>query len=184
MIQFDCLRLGHPRSHKTNMAVTHSHPVNHSDTCCFVLFLSLVALVVISSKGMPFYVVFVLFVLSYWFSCAIHCALTRELQVNGYSMYPTLVPGCLIRLVRYEWYRCFFSLKVGDVVLFFPDEKTKEFGGYDQNDDVLFVKRITGIDENGMLFVEGDARRGRKHYSFDSNDFGTVPSNSVIGVWI
>lgn len=157
--------------------------VNYSDIYFFVLFLLLVTWGVMLSKEMQLHFG-VLFVFSFWFSSFVRCASTRELRVDGYSMHPTLLPGCLIRVVRYELYSCVFSLKVGDVVSFFPDEKMNEICGYDPNDDVPFVKRITGIDESGMLFVEGDARRGTRFSSSDSNDFGLVDRNSVIGVWI
>ena len=164
--------------------VASSHPVSYSDTCCYALFLLLVSWGVIFSEEMPLHTLLVWFICSFFAVIIIRVVFTRELQIHGYSMHPTLPPGCLISVVRFGWYSCFFSLNVGDVVSFLPDKDTKVIGGYDPNDDATFVKRIAWIDESGMLFVEGDARRASKHDSFDSNDFGLVPVSSVRGVWV
>ena len=133
---------------------------------------------------MPLYMLCALVVLSFGFASFVREVLTREHRIEGQSMHPTLSHGCLIRVVHFEWYSCVFALKVGDVVSFLLDEGKKELGGYCRKEEMMLIKRITRIDENGMLFVEGDARRASKHDSFDSNDFGLVPVSSVRGVWV
>ena len=133
---------------------------------------------------MPLHMLCALFVLSFGFASFVREALTREHQIEGHSMHPTLWHGCLIRVVHFESYSYVFALKVGDVVSFLLDDDKKELGGYCREEEMTLIKRITGIDENGMLFVEGDARRDSKHDSFDSNDFGLVSVSSVRGVWV
>ena len=113
-------------------------------------------------------------------------ALTREHLVVGYSMCDTLWPGCRVRMFCIGQYSSrWYPFKDGDVIAFVPDKRAKRAAGIDQGTNISFLKRITQIDDRGMFFVEGDARRGDDCFSsIDSNDFGAIDRGTVIGIWI
>lgn len=83
-------------------------------------------------------------------------------KIHGHSMMPVLPPG------TYIWATGWFSkLKIGDVIIFFHDNKEK-------------IKRIDDM-RNAELFVVGDHTEASK----DSRQFGWIKEDTVIArlVW-
>lgn len=89
-----------------------------------------------------------------------------EVILHGDSMWPTFRNGDLL-----EFIPCQGPPPTGAVVLVQHPFKP----------DVLMVKRIHSIEDNGRLFVVGD--QPDPTASEDSHNFGTVDTANVVAEW-
>ena len=89
-----------------------------------------------------------------------------EVIVQGDSMWPTFRNGDRLEFTAFAE-----PLTVGAVVLVHHPFKP----------DVLMVKRIQSVTDNGRLFVVGD--QPDPTASEDSHNFGAVDPANVVGLW-
>ncbi len=88
-----------------------------------------------------------------------------KVQVNGDSMWPTLVDGDIAKFESVED----TAFRIGQIVLAKHPFKT----------DLILIKRISSINENGVFLV-GD--NPDPTASEDSHNFGRISVEDIIGV--
>jgi signal peptidase I len=105
--------------------------------------------------------------------------------IIGDSMTPTLRPGDRVLILR----RCARrSIRVGDVVVFWPPAQFEHFGeALGRRGEQVLVKRVTALPGQyapdgqqvpaGRVYVRGDGPN-----SVDSRSFGPIAVDSVVGV--
>lgn len=104
---------------------------------------------------------------------------TVVVTIRGASMRPTYEPGDRVLVLR-PW--ADRRLRVGDVALV-----RAPAAGWRADDDIdaatmVLVKRVARVDDDGGVFVVGDAVGGPDgHDSYDSRSFGTLSSTAVLG---
>ena len=91
--------------------------------------------------------------------------LRKTAIVSGVSMYPYLKNGDIIVFKSFKLKTT--TLKVGDIIIF----------NHPLN-DLLLIKRINSITNSGIEVI-GD----NKEFSKDSNFFGLIPKEKVIGIY-
>jgi len=107
-------------------------------------------------------------------SSALLAWLFNRVVVSGESMFPTLLPGDRLLVLRMP---ALFRRRVGGLVAFRDPRKGAGLRYGDNPEGRLMVKRVVSVDADGVE-VRGDNEAA----STDSRTFGTVPLELVAGV--